>query len=192
MVGPPLASPDALAALRRRMRSVRQALDKEQIWHPAPLDARLVEIIGRSEVIGLYAPMSGEPDPALILTGHPKLTSRPALKADGSMVFRLWRTGDPEVTSSWGGTQPADDAKSVQPDVIFIPLVAFDSDLNRLGQGGGHYDRYLAGHSRALRIGVAWDEQQVPTLPVRPWDMPLDAVITEQHCYMKELRCLTD
>jgi 5-formyltetrahydrofolate cyclo-ligase len=192
MVGPPLTASDELAALRRTMRKVRQALDKQGLWHAPPLDPLLMHLISKGDVIGLYAPMSGEPDPASILIDPRKVTSRPALTDENLIVFREWQTGDPQAPAPWGGSQPPDTAPIVHPDVVFVPLVAFDVKMNRLGQGGGHYDRYLALHENALRVGVAWDAQRVDALPVRAWDIPLDAVITEQRCYMKELRpCLS-
>ena len=71
-------------------------------------------------------------------------------------------------------------------DVILMPLVAFDANGHRIGMGGGFYDRSLArlqhDHSwhRPLRIGVAFSWQQVPAIPAQAWDVPLDAVATEQ------------
>jgi 5-formyltetrahydrofolate cyclo-ligase len=191
MVGPPLISTDALPALRRDMKTLRRKLHNEGKWQPAPFDRAISNLFRYYNFIGLYAPMSGEPDPALIMDALGKTTARPALLADGTMVFRQWAANDPVIPSSWGGSQPGDAAPIVEPDVIFVPLVAFDRSLNRVGQGGGHYDRYLAARDGALRIGVAWEGQRVDSLPVQHWDIPLDAVITEQNCYVKELRpCL--
>lgn len=68
---------------------------------------------------------------------------------------------------------------------VFMPLVAFDKQGNRLGMGGGYYDRtfaYLRRHKHVQRprlVGVAYDFQEVDLLPVEPWDVPLDAIITE-------------
>ncbi|MFN6934263.1 MAG: 5-formyltetrahydrofolate cyclo-ligase, partial [Tsuneonella sp.] len=76
------------------------------------------------------------------------------------------------------GLQPAPDAEEVRPDVLFIPLVAFSPDGRRLGQGGGHYDRWLAAHPDTLAIGLAWDVQEVADLPLETHDRRLDAVVT--------------
>jgi 5-formyltetrahydrofolate cyclo-ligase len=187
MAVPPLTFDDALDALRRKMRVLRQTRANQGNWQPAPLDSRLADLMAQSDSIGYYAPMGGEPDPTAIPYGTSKVTSRPALDPDGKMVFRRWAVGDEQVASSWGGTQPPDTAPIVKPDLILVPLVAFDTQLNRLGQGGGHYDRYLANHSKALRVGVAWEAQRTPVLPVRLWDVPLHAVITEERCYIKDL-----
>ena len=74
-------------------------------------------------------------------------------------------------------------------DVVLAPLVAFDSEGNRLGMGGGFYDRTLArlGHLRHWRtprlVGVAYDFQKVDALPAQDWDVPLDAVVSEREVY---------
>ena len=60
------------------------------------------------------------------------------------------------------------------PDVIVAPLIAFDRAMNRLGQGGGYYDRAFARFPDALRIGLAWSAQELDDVPADPWDLPLD------------------
>ena len=95
------------------------------------------------------------------------------------MRFLAWATGDDLVPGPFGLFQPHHEAPDLAPDIILTPLLAFDSKLDRLGQGAGYYDRAFAQFPHALRIGVAWNVQCVDALPVDPWDMPLDAVITE-------------
>jgi 5-formyltetrahydrofolate cyclo-ligase len=74
-------------------------------------------------------------------------------------------------------------------DVVIAPLVAFDEDCNRLGMGGGFYDRCFAFRKhrsiwrKPLLVGVAYDFQQADQLHTQPWDVPLDAVVTEKECY---------
>lgn len=76
-----------------------------------------------------------------------------------------------------------------QLDVVVVPLVAFDDSLNRLGMGGGYYDRTFAFRKRAgalrrpLLIGVAYSFQRVDALQAQSWDVPLDVVITEKESY---------
>ncbi len=86
----------------------------------------------------------------------------------------------PLEISPLGFTQLPASLPRVSPDVIITPLLAFDAALGRLGQGAGHYDRAFAEFPNALRIGIAWSIQQVEALPLDPWDMPLDAVVTEK------------
>lgn len=68
-------------------------------------------------------------------------------------------------------------------DMIFIPIVAFDEDKNRIGMGCGYYDRYLVKNQRARLIGVAYEFQKHPHIPADEWDMKLDMIITEQATY---------
>jgi 5-formyltetrahydrofolate cyclo-ligase len=63
---------------------------------------------------------------------------------------------------------------------VLVPLVAFDSRLMRLGQGAGHYDRALSLLGNAIAIGIAWSVQYAPSLITDPWDIPMDAVLTEK------------
>ncbi|MCP1472105.1 5-formyltetrahydrofolate cyclo-ligase [Sphingobium sp. OAS761] len=97
----------------------------------------------------------------------------------GSMDFVLWRPEDQLFPGLFGTSHPEPGGGSVAPDVIIAPLVGFDRALNRLGQGGGYYDRAFARFPDALRVGLAWSAQEIDALPADPWDLPLDAVMTE-------------
>lgn len=102
------------------------------------------------------------------------------------MRFRAWT--DPYddaglVKGPWGTLQPADDADELTPAIAFVPLVGFTAEGERLGQGGGHYDRWLEAHPRTRAIGLAWDCQQVDSLPTEAHDRVLDAVITPTRLY---------
>ena len=87
------------------------------------------------------------------------------------------------VPGPFGLMQPSDEAELISPDVLFVPLVGFTEDLARLGQGGGHYDRWLAAHPGTIAIGLAWDVQLCEMLPTEPHDVPLDAVVTPTRIY---------
>ena len=105
---------------------------------------------------------------------------------DTPMSFRHWRDpyADAELqTGPYKTPQPAADAEALVPDVVFVPLLGFSEDCHRLGQGGGHYDRWLAAHPGVLALGLAWDCQLVESLPREAHDHPLDAVITPTRLY---------
>ena len=85
------------------------------------------------------------------------------------------------VPGHLGIPEPPPEADPVRPDVLLVPLLATDRDGNRLGQGGGHFDRTLAAlraSGPVLAIGVCWDAQLLPLVPARQWDQPLDAIAT--------------
>ena len=82
----------------------------------------------------------------------------------------------------FGVLQPAPNAETVVPATLFVPLLGFTADGARLGQGGGHYDRWLARHD-ATAIGMAWDQQRRDELPVEPHDVAMNAVVTPTRLY---------
>ncbi|WP_306889074.1 5-formyltetrahydrofolate cyclo-ligase [Ancylobacter amanitiformis] len=102
------------------------------------------------------------------------------------LLFRLWEPGEELVLSSGPGRLqipvPPETAPAVSPDVLVVPLAAFDALGNRLGYGGGFYDRTLALLRRAKRVeavGYAFAVQQLPTVPVEAHDERLDAIATD-------------
>ncbi|MEZ5737188.1 MAG: 5-formyltetrahydrofolate cyclo-ligase [Novosphingobium sp.] len=105
---------------------------------------------------------------------------------DSPMRFHIWRDpyedGDLEP-GPFNFPQPASDAPEVTPALVLVPLLAFSPACDRLGQGGGHYDRWLDENREVLPIGLAWDCQCVDLLPVEPHDRKLEAVVTPTRYY---------
>lgn len=176
-------APDDKRAMRMRMRAMRRnyALAHTDA-HPV-LPAFLRAHIAAGTVISAYVPVRFEADPmplamaAVVMGAHLALPH--CIDRATPLRFLAWAPGDPLEQNALGLSQPRDDAPELAPDIILAPLLAFDAALHRLGQGGGHYDRAFARYPDALRIGIAWSVQQVPAVPVEPWDMPLHAVVTE-------------
>ena len=183
--------------LRRTLRAARRAHVEAQpqairrlLFHRPP--ASLVSQIASDAVIGLYhagpfeAPAAGY---ARFFHDAGHTIALPHFAApDAAMIFR--RHTDPYgesdlVAGPFGMLQPDSDADAdaVIPDVLFVPLVGFTAHGERLGQGGGHYDRWLAEHPGRLAIGLAWDAQACDSLPTEPHDRRLDAVITPTRIY---------
>ena len=100
---------------------------------------------------------------------------------DEALRFRRWQPGDPLAEKAWGIREPLPSAPEVSHDIMLVPLLAFDARGHRLGYGGGYYDRTLAA-ARAARkimaIGLAYDVQEVPTVPRLDFDQRLDWVLT--------------
>lgn len=139
----------------------------------------------KGAIIAGYAAVRGEADPfplmaALANQGHALCLPQ---TLDETLVFRSWKPGDPLVVGRFNIPEPDAKAKERRPDLILVPLLAFDSHGYRLGYGGGFYDRYLSEHraKRTIRaIGIAYAGQKVDELPREPTDEPLDAVVTEE------------
>ena len=185
------AKPD----LRRRMREQRRAHvealpDSTRallfLRPPAPL----LELVPDGATIGLYhagryeAPTDGYAK-FFQERGH-DLALPHFLSKTSPMQFRHFNDPYDESdleTGPLGLLQPYDDLYDLVPDVVFAPLLAFTARGERLGQGGGHYDRWLAAHPDTLAIGLAWDAQLVDELPTEPHDYALAAVVTPTRLY---------
>ncbi|MGB5092810.1 MAG: 5-formyltetrahydrofolate cyclo-ligase [Parvibaculum sp.] len=141
---------------------------------------------GRS--IAAYAPMGTEADPGDILSrahelGH--VCGLPRIVARGeALAFHRWQPGDVLVPGPHGTREPALTKPPIRPDVLIVPLLAFDATGHRLGYGGGYYDRTIAS-LRAdgrplLALGLAFCAQEVDQLETGPHDERLDGVICEK------------
>lgn len=134
-----------------------------------------------------YVPMRGEMDVmpllrALAGQGH-ALALPVVLGADKPLLFRHWAEGEPLEPGRWGTVHPADTAPVAAPALYLVPLLGFDRQGNRLGYGGGMYDRTLP-VARAERpiiaLGVAFAMQEVDALPAEAHDARLEGMITER------------
>lgn len=138
-------------------------------------------------VVSGYVRFRSEIDPAPLLSRLAAagcalaLPRTPGRRTPDGLAFHRWAPGDPLIRSAFGVLEPSADAPLAQPDLLFIPLLAFDRAGRRLGYGAGHYDRTLAG-LRAVKpvraIGLAFAEQEVSEVPVDEADERLDGVLT--------------
>jgi 5-formyltetrahydrofolate cyclo-ligase len=131
---------------------------------------------------GLYPPIGSELDPGAIRIAGARAALPVVVERDAPLAFRLYSPGDALEPDALGILAPTSRAETVWPDVLFVPVLAFDGRGGRLGQGGGFYDRTIA----ALRargpvwvVGVAYAGQEVEDLPFEPHDQRLDAILTE-------------
>jgi 5-formyltetrahydrofolate cyclo-ligase len=127
--------------------------------------------------------MGDEADPralaqVLAARGH-TLALPVVIEKKSPLHFREWREGDTLIIHAFGMHEPGPHARTVTPDVLLIPLLAFDARGTRLGYGGGFYDRTLASLATKRAIGIAYAGQEVSELPCHDHDHPLDAVVTE-------------
>ena len=100
-----------------------------------------------------------------------------------TIVFRAFETDTPLVKTGFGTTGPGEDEEVLDPDILLVPLSVFDGKGQRVGYGAGHYDRAIARlHARGRQpvlVGVAFDCQEVPSVPAEPHDVSLHAILTE-------------
>ena len=180
------------ADLRKQAAPRRTALMESDPDAPARLAAQASIIINIAQreatagIVAAYMPILSELSPlplVLALVAQGIVTAMPETPAPGCpLVFRRWTPGDDLVNGPYDTRQPSPAAPIVKPEVILAPMLAFDSDCWRLGYGGGFYDRTLAGLRAAghnvTAIGIAFDGQLVDKVPVGPFDVALDAVLT--------------
>lgn len=144
----------------------------------------LANLFGPGTVVAGYVAVGSEADPSHLLSAAVKAgctTALPYVTSKAApMQFLQWTPGDVTGDGPFGLKQPLADAPIVAPDVILVPLLAFDANLCRLGQGAGHYDRALSLLPDAVAVGIAWSIQETNVLPTDPWDIPLDAILTEK------------
>lgn len=179
---------EAKAVLRLALREQRKALAAES----PDAGERAAALLPPARLSGLvvaagYRPRGGEIDPRPLmarLAGAGALLALPvALEREAPLAFRAYVPGDRLQPDACNIAAPIAEAPQVRPDLVIVPLLAFDRAGSRMGQGGGHYDRTL----QALRaegpvfaLGLAYAGQEAAAIPAEPHDQRLDAILTEK------------
>ena len=136
--------------------------------------------------IGGYFPVNYEIDDLEILKKLKKKKyqiSLPVIKKNFDMDFYRWSFDDPLKINKYGIPEPFS-KQLIYPDILLVPLVAFDKNLNRLGYGGGYYDRVIDKLSKKkyiLKIGLALSVQKINNVPVTKYDKKLDYIVTDKY-----------
>ena len=108
----------------------------------------------------------------------------PVIKSSNLMGFKSWTFREPLYVNKYGILEPKNSKKQIIPDLILVPLVAFDNHLNRIGYGKGYYDRSLQKiknvKKKTISLGVAYSFQRCKKIPVNKHDFKLDYIFTEQ------------
>ena len=151
--------------------------------------SQISEILGKEKkngkIIGGYYPYNYEIDTIDILEEFEKknyIISLPKLKKNSQMDFFYWSTKDPLMINKYGIPEPISN-KVKYPDILLVPLVAYDKNLNRIGYGGGFYDRYIKKikkNKKIITIGLAYSFQKVKKIPINEYDIKLDFIVTEK------------
>ena len=138
-------------------------------------------------IVSGYSPMKSELNPVPLmrkLADAGAQLALPVVQGRGKpLLMRAWRFGAPLVAGVWGIREPGPDAPEVFPDIMLVPLAAFDRRGHRIGYGAGYYDMTIA-RIRAMKpvmaIGLAFAAQQIEAVPDTPFDARLDLVLTER------------
>lgn len=144
-------------------------------------------------IVSGFSAIRDEIDPAGLLArlhGEGHRLCLPVMEGKGKpLLFRAWAPGDEMGNVQWGIAEPLPDKPALDPDIVLVPLLAFDKVGYRLGYGGGFYDRTLE-RLRAIKpvvaVGISYDELMVDAVPHRSYDQPLDWVLTPSG----PIRCL--
>lgn len=195
---PPLNTYSNRTLLRRTLRAQRRALSvcaQKKSARQLVQKLRTLTALKSAQRIALYWPLDGEIDARRLrlqaaLARHefylPLLRNFPR----ETLAFARWHPGNALHRNRFNIPEPRGRAifSAQQMDVILLPLTGFDANLNRLGMGGGFYDKTLAfkhrsGARKPVLIGVAHACQQVEVLPAADWDVALDMVVTDQHIF---------
>ena len=177
-----------MRALRREHVAVLPDSTRALLFRRPP--GPLVALTPDDGVIGLYHALATEAPTrsyAQWFMENGRTVALPWFGGKGAaMRFRLWTDPYDDAgleVGPYGQLQPSDHAPEVTPDLVIVPLLAFSAHGDRLGQGGGHYDRWLSANPAALAVGLAWDCQRVDSLPLESHDQPLRAVVTPTRLY---------
>jgi 5-formyltetrahydrofolate cyclo-ligase len=178
--------------LRDQIRQRRNSLaDKEQEYAAQSLALHAEPLVKHVNSVALYLTNDGEIDTSPLintLKAAEKQLAFPIIHpfAKGNLLFQAVNRDTHWTTNKYNIVEPKLDVRHVCPleslDIIFLPLVAFDKEGNRLGMGGGFYDRTLSRlhtlKNKPILIGLAHDCQEVEKLPFEPWDVPTNIIVT--------------
>ena len=177
------------AELRVAAQALRDALPADERKAAAEVTAqrRFPLAITPGTIISGFMPLKSEINPLPLLQKLAEAGARlalPAIAGRGKpLIMRAWEFGGPLDRGQWGIREPKPDAPEVEPDILLVPLLAFDRAGYRLGYGAGYYDMTIH-RLRVLKpvtaVGIAFAAQEVPKIPTTPRDERLDLVLTDR------------
>ena len=187
-----MAEPKSKAELRATALAAREKLsDKQRTAAAGALAKRGLPIeIVKGLIVSGYSPIRNEIDPEPLmkqLAAQGARLALPSVNARGkALIFRAWTPGDRLMMGMLGIPEPSTAAAVVVPDIMLVPLAAFDQAGHRIGYGAGHYDFTLA-HLRKVKaitaVGTAFSLQEIKAVPALPHDVALDYVLTEKKVF---------
>ena len=172
--------------IRSKIIKIRKIKNTNNIkLNPSKIFKILNSLNLKKKIVGGYYPVNFEMDDLQILKELENKgfkISLPIIKKNNEMNFYLWSSNNLLFINKYGIPEP-EHTILVKPDIIFVPMVAFDQRLFRIGYGGGYYDRYIEKISRVknlIKIGIAHSSQKIKKIPNNKYDKKLDIIITEK------------
>tara|TARA_B100000767_G_scaffold221671_1_gene210203 strand:- start:310 stop:855 length:546 start_codon:yes stop_codon:yes gene_type:complete len=173
--------------LRKKILKIREKNNRKNIQ----IDFnQIIKILKKEKinkkVVGGYYPVNFEIDDLSLLRKLEKkrfIISLPVIKKNFHMDFYKWSFSDSLKINKYGIPEP-EIKNIVYPDILLIPLVAFDKNLNRLGYGSGYYDRLikkLSKKKKIIKIGLAITKQKIDKVPINAYDQKLDYIVTNKY-----------
>jgi 5-formyltetrahydrofolate cyclo-ligase len=185
----PASIKDLKADIRRAAVARRDAMPAaERAAAAAAIAARPLPVaVAPGAIVSGFSPLKSEINPVPLMRAFANAGAALALPVVAGkgrpLAMRAWRFGDPLVSGVWGIREPPPQAPEVFPDVLIVPLLAFDRRGHRVGYGAGYYDMTIArlrGMKHVTAIGIAFAAQEIDRVPNTDRDAPLDLVLTER------------
>jgi 5-formyltetrahydrofolate cyclo-ligase len=185
----PVSIESRKAELRREAIARRDALPAaERAAAAAAIAARPLPVaVSPGAVVSGFSPLKSEINPVPLMRAFAAAGARLALPVVAGkghpLTMRSWNFGEPLDSGVWGIREPKPEAPEVFPDILIVPLLAFDRAGHRVGYGAGYYDMTIArlrSMKPVIAIGIAYAAQEIAAVPATPRDAPLDLVLTER------------
>jgi 5-formyltetrahydrofolate cyclo-ligase len=175
--------------IRRDAVARRDALPAaERAAAAAAIAARPLPVaVSPGAIVSGFSPLKSEINPVPLMRAFAAAGAALALPVVAGrgrpLTMRSWNFGEPLVSGVWGIREPPDRAPEVFPDILIVPMLAFDRAGQRIGYGAGYYDMTIArlrGMKPVVALGIAYAAQEIAQIPTTPRDAALDLVLTER------------
>ncbi len=174
--------------LRKKISKIRSKFVKKKITVNTETIIKLIEQKSPNKKVGLYYPFGDELSTLELIGRLIKkkfMISLPIINNKFGMSFYSWSLNEPLSINRYGILEPFK-GKKIIPSTLIIPMLAFDTNLNRLGYGGGFYDRFIQKIEKqniCVKIGLALSCQKINKVPIDKYDKRMDFIITEKRIY---------
>ena len=184
--------PASIESLKSQIR--REAVARRDALPPAERAAAAAAIAARAlpvavapgAIVSGFSPLKSEINPVPLMRKFAEAGAQlalPVVAGKGKpLTMRAWAFGEPLKAGVWGIREPKPEAAEVEPDILIVPLLAFDRSGHRIGYGAGYYDLTIAAlraKKPIVAVGIAFAAQEIAEVPVTPRDARLDLVLTE-------------